>query len=289
MLEIVLLIITSVSVMSTFVVFCSYLTFPSLRTSIYRVITYLALADFIWELLVIVCQFDNDSFRCTMYAYLITSFQMSSVLWTIYIAFIVKDSILKQREYAPKHSCWVYPVVCYIVPLAFSALPFSTNLYDSTDMTWCLLTKSSSLINTLWFFLTFYIPLLVGLCYCAFSYHFSSKIMRENLSVIQLDVSELRKRLQYIRKLKSFPLILVVCWLPQGIAGIVILSTNSSIDFHYLSRACALLSCLQGVLNAFAYSYSSTLGYYLRSRLCPKRQLEEEDQRDELIDDLMSF
>mmetsp|Transcript_10839 Transcript_10839/g.21192 ORF Transcript_10839/g.21192 Transcript_10839/m.21192 type:complete len:288 (-) Transcript_10839:1183-2046(-) len=285
-LEVVLFTITSVSVLSTFVVFISYLAFPDLRTPIYRAITYLALSDFVWELLVIICQFDNTSETCPAYSYLITAFQMSSVAWTIYIAYVVKDSIMHNREHLPKYSWWVYPLACIIVPLGISALPFITDSYKKSNLTWCFMAKSGTASISLWFIGIFTVPLIIGLTYCAIAYNQASRLMTQNISVIELSTSELRKRIQYIRKLKIFPLILVVCWVPGFVVEFVLLV--SSYDLAYLDKAFALLSCCQGVLNAFAYSYSSILGYYLKHRFCPGRQREERF-RDELIDDLLNL
>lgn len=285
LLEILLLSITSVSVISTSVVFVSYLTFPDLRTPIYRVIAYLALSDFIWEFIVILCQLDTEPSNCPLYSFLVTGFQLASVAWTVYIAYIVKDSIIHQREHTPRFSWWIYPAVFFAVPVGFGALPLTTNSYNSSEMDWCMMAKSSSSMTSLWFIVIFNVPLVLGLCYCAASYYSASRVMGANLSVLDLNVNELRRRLQYIRKLKIFPLILVLCWLPGFIVELILLGTGY--DLNYLDHVFALLSCLQGVFNAIAYSYSSILGYYLRNRFCPRRRQRDEDFKDELIDDLL--
>jgi hypothetical protein len=283
-LDIVLLSVTALSVLGTFGVFTSYLTFPDLRTPIYRIVTYLALSDFIWEAFVVVCLMDNDPSRCSVYAFLITGLQLSSVFWTTYIAYTVKDSILTQREHLPRFSWWVYPLVCFGVPVSVSTLPFLTESYDIANLEWCMIARSSSSLTSLWFIVIFNFPLLACLCYCAAAYGVASKAMRFNLSILNLSEDELEDRLFYIRKLKIFPLILALCWLPGLMFELVLFI--SGLNVPLVDKALAVVSCLQGVLNAFAYSYSSVLGFYLRSRFCPKKS-EGHRNVDDILEELL--
>jgi len=278
--------VATMSLLSTTVVFVSYLSFSDLRTPIYRVVTYLALSDFIWILFVLCCHIDDRASSCSTYAYLITSCQLASVLWTVYIAYSVKVSIIRQSEKQPKFKWWFYPLIGFGIPLGLAALPFVTKSYNKKDLTWCWIARHDSLWANLWFLLLFYVPLFIGLTYCAYSYIKASKIMRANLSIMQMDNAELQSRLFYIRKLKFFPLILVVCWLPGFFLDFILFAVGE--EFEYLDKASAILSCTQGLLNSLAYSYSSVLVTYVRNRFCP-HSASGCHLKEDLVDELLGF
>jgi hypothetical protein len=277
--------VTSLSLLSTFVVFTSYLTFPDLRTPIYQAVTYLALSDFIWELFVIVCQLDSSSTNCQIYSYLITSFQVASVCWTVYIAYCVKNSIINQTEFLPRFKWWVYPLLGYGLPMAFASLPFVTDSYDKEVLMWCLMARHDSLWANLWYSILFYLPLVVGLVYCLVSYIKTSRVVRLNRSIVLQDAAELKSRLFFIRKLKYFPMILVVCWVPGLVLDFTLYLAGAELED--VDKAAVILSCAQGLLNSLAYGYSSVLWTYLRSRFCPR--LGGVMTKEDIVDELLGF
>lgn len=278
--------VTTISLLSTSVVFVSYLTFEDLRTPIYRVVTYLALSDFIWELFVVICKLDPRASSCPTYAYFIMSFQLASVVWTVSIAYFVSDSIIHQSERQPRFKWWVYPLMGFGLPLSLGALPFSTGSYTQEDLTWCWMVDRGALWANLWYLILFYVPLIIGLIYCAVTYIKASRAMRSNLSIMQLDNAELQARLFYIRKLKFFPMILFVCWVPGFIMDFILFASGS--DFAVLDKVTSILSCTQGLLNSIAYSFSSVLATYVRIRFCPHYRAGHRTKSD-LVGELLGF
>jgi hypothetical protein len=277
--------VASLSLLSTLVVFTSYLTFPDLRTPIYQAVTYLALSDFVWILFVIVCQLDSSSSRCEMYAYLIASFQVTSVYWTVYIAYCVKYSILNHTEFQPRFKWWVYPLLGYGVPMAFASLPFITDSYDKEAMTWCLMAKHGFFWANLWYIILFYIPLIIGLVYCLVSYVKTSRAVRLAHSVMLNDTTDLKSQLFFIRKLKYFPIILVVCWVPGLAVEFTLYLAGTQLET--IDKVAVILSCTQGLLNSVAYGYSSALWTYVRSRFCPR--LGGTMIKEDIVNELLGF
>lgn len=278
--------VISISLLSTTVVFASYLTFPDLRTPLYRIVTYLALSDFIWELFVLVCKLDDRASACPIYAYLITSFQLASMIWTVYIAYFIKNSVVNQTPQQSRYKWWLSPLLGFGVPLGLAALPFFTNSYTEDNLTWCWIAKHDSLLVNIWFLVLFFFPLAIGLVYCAIAYVKATKVLRSDLEILELDNDELRSRLYFIRKLKVFPMILMICWVPGFILDFVLFIIGE--ESVYMDQASAIFSCTQGLMNSLAYSYSSVLANYIRNRFCPRFESGSHIKED-LIDDLLGL
>jgi hypothetical protein len=209
---------SALSCVCSLLVAFSYVRFRILRSFVFTLVMMLAASDIgsglAWY---IGAESEPGSARCFLQGSLLQFFQMSSILWTTTIAYVLRRSIVaKYRvEQPPLQRLCIYS---WGVPLVLTILPLTTNTYTKPlgGHGWCWIDTTDENefdSGTIWRFLSFYVPLGVALC---FNLHVYLLVLGRKKREIRRNTSTDEKAQRAIEsriiRLQRYPLVLIMCW-----------------------------------------------------------------------------
>jgi len=157
---------------SSFIMFM-YWKFVELRNFAFKMVFWIAFSDFFYAIGDMMLDSSNGSFACYLQALLISYFELSSMLWTVAIAFTLHMTILRKDSsflIDVEGSARKYAFFCWGVPFVLTLLPFTTSSYGDSGG-WCWIsTDNSYAAGTAWRFVQFYIPLWLSITYNIYVY-----------------------------------------------------------------------------------------------------------------------
>lgn len=256
----VLITCITLTIIGCLTVIASYLRYAKLRTMSYRLVMFLSVADIGASAPYLLPSSDHNT--CIAQAYLLTAFQLSTVLWTTAIANVLFETITKGNTDFQKRFI-AYNIVCWGVPIIMASLPFSTNSYGYSHG-WCWIkefddnaARAHYDIGVWWRMLTFYLPLWLCIFYNSFVMYRTRIVISRIMNGIEKGTSSLRKE-EYMnfarlnRRLGMYPLILVFCWSFSIVNRLYQYSTGGYSP-EWLVIAASSTGALQGFLNALIY------------------------------------
>jgi hypothetical protein len=195
-------------------------------------------------------ELNDDDVLCQIQAAVINLFTLASVLWAGIIAFSLYFIIVKSSFYIQNYmNCFLIAV--FVLSTLVSAIPFITNSYG-TVAGWCWIKQDGEYDSKFYerYFL-FFVPLWLLVVFNGVLYVKVSRCLRESD-----DPDGSRSGLN--RKLKFYPMILIVCFLPYTI--------KSSLEFNKqdftmqhdfeITIVIAAVRGMHGFLNAFVYGFT---------------------------------
>lgn len=199
-------------------------------------------------------------------------FELSSVLWSTVIAAVLYSQVVLgvrqervERAFVPiSAAAWGVPLCLAILPL----LVEGPGVYGASG-SWCWIRG----MYPGWVFSVFYLPLWAAMTFNCFA-HVRIKRRLEAMSaggaLVGTDAATTAKLALVMERLKYYPFVLLVVWLPASISRIV--EASAGRQFFGLLLFHRIFSSSQGLLNALAYGLSRTVREALHADLhsrCP--------------------
>ena len=221
---------------------------------------------------------------CYVQAVFTNFFAMSSVLWTSFIVYILYDVVVKRHSlegiYFQAH------IVCWGIPFLTTFLPLTTDkfgVYDNEENGYCgIAQRSDAAVWTSAFWnLLFDIILICSLFFTAsLLYLIYSSLHQQDPQFVSAYID------MAVRKLKYYPIIIIVCWSVQVYLDIVIVYfDDENLTPSWLLIISDTLICLQGSLTAWAFWVENRevrLMWYLLYKRCKNLVFHEADEEEEV-------
>lgn len=265
-----------ISIFSLAVIWLAYILLKELRVFSYKLIFYKTIADFIYALSFLIPS-DQGQPACITSAFFKTHGCLSSILWSAIIAFCLFRTVFREdNELDRKEKLFL--LIGFGVPLVTASIPFIFQAYGQAQG-WCWIKLDSDnsydyAIGIVLRLALFFAPLWIIIPINLYIYARVISHLRNNVDCTD-EMLELRKSL--IVRLSSYPLILVLCFLPISIKRFYEFSDTES-DF-VLSVIAAVFVSLQGVLDALAYGMTDTVRVRLFS-CCYKQTVDHSESAD---------
>ncbi|XP_013420698.1 cyclic AMP receptor-like protein A [Lingula anatina] len=142
---------------SVIVLFRKYIVFTQ------RLILYLSVAAFMDSIAYIMGDMHPDGPLCDFQAFFMTLFDWSVLLWVCAITLNLAMLVIAMKK-TEKYE-WVYHIVCWVIPIIISCLPFAGDRYGPSGA-WCWITEWP------WRFGIWYVPLflIIALLFVVYVY-----------------------------------------------------------------------------------------------------------------------
>ena len=221
---------------------------------------------------------------CYVQATFTNFFALSSVLWTSFIVYILYDVVVKRHSlegiYFQAH------IVCWGIPLLTTFLPLTTDkfgVYDGEENGYCgVAPRSDSALWTseFWSFLFDIILICTLLFTASMLYFIYSSLNQQGPQFVSAYID------MAVRKLKYYPIIILVCWSVQVYLDVVkVYFDDENLIPPWLLIISDTLICLQGSLTAWAFWVENRevrLMWYLLYKRCKYLVFHDVDEEEEV-------
>eukprot|EP01006_Ploeotia_vitrea_P026309 TRINITY_DN59281_c0_g1_i1.p2 TRINITY_DN59281_c0_g1~~TRINITY_DN59281_c0_g1_i1.p2 ORF type:complete len:284 (-),score=133.68 TRINITY_DN59281_c0_g1_i1:48-899(-) len=199
----------------------------------------------------------EGSAACYIQALLISYFELSSMFWTVAIAYTLHQTIIKGNMSFATHDLQanmkLFHQLCWGVPLVLTILPFTTDSYGRAGA-WCWISTErggDAAAGTAWRFIQFYLPLWACIGYNSWVYfHVSKKLVVLRQSIPESGGDANARSYQMLERVKFYPLVLVLCYLFGTINRIYQIFGN---PVFWLAVLHTLGASSQGIGNSIVY------------------------------------
>ena len=250
------------SVIGTFAIIVTFLTFQSLRTTRHaQLVLFVAFSDFIASIGWLMGEpSSSNSVICWYQSIISGTFCLSSIFWSSAIAYHLYLITFHNRFPA---SLTYFHLVCWVVPLILTLLPLSTNTYGNSDAlsTGCYLSNrpdSPSWGLLFWTIVSFDLWVFLAVCFISILY---ARILYRATQLEDLD-GDLAVALY---QLIFYPLIIVFCW-SSNLFVTTLTSSNIKVQSTTLLQILSVgLPAFQGALSASVFFIQNP---FIRHQVC---------------------
>jgi hypothetical protein len=242
-----MIVVSIISAVASMSIVAAYLLLPTLRSrKYYEVLFYAAVSNFMTSIGSSLGIPRDQSAACWFQGLTTNIFTLASIFWTVIIAFMLKEVIDSATIFDIKP--WIHGL-CWGVPIVVSLLPLSQMRYGSTGKEWCFIDRlhddDPKWKVTLWAWLSFYIWVFISI----------GVILLVYLKVLQKKFVRMTEKVlveKMFNKLKYYPLVIIVCWLPSSIY-------DTRPDYlRVINLISTILCCLHGFLFACVFWYMNS-------------------------------
>jgi hypothetical protein len=244
----------------------------SLQKFPFKIIFVLGFFDLFHAIAFMIPTYDtkSDDLICKVQAIILHFFTTASILWTSFIALslyliIVKSSSIPQRYFK------FFLISVLLISLGSSIVPYLTNTYGIVAG-WCWIRQNSE-INLMFYerYFLFFIPLWLSIIINTTLFILVSRnVSKSNLNTkISISLN---------KKLRFYPIILVICFLPYTVKSICELLETSYCLEHQLefTITAGVFRAIIGLLNAIIYGFTQRVRKSLKVLFSRPRKTEEE-------------
>lgn len=260
----------SLSILGSMFIIVSSLLFGDLFKSLaHRLIMYLSFADLIASCSYMIRLSKLDLLKnhtgevaCKIEAYLMTTFEMSSVFWSSAICMHLLLSIMLP-DWRVERIEPVYHVLSWGYPLLWSSIVLGMNRFGRAS-NWCWLIPDEAHHYFSWRFFTFLpvyilmffnIAVYIGVCVSL------RRMLRQSKYSTIFSSIDRRKELKALRQLSIIMIAFFITWIPPMVNRLVESLSPMGVYF-WLDMAQALTNPLQGFCNLILYGYRFVPRYY---------------------------
>lgn len=275
-----LVISTIVSILSLFgclLILVTYAFFRKVRNFAFKLIIFLSIAELIEVAGNLMGAFLTDDSTsessCGFQAFLVNFGNLSSMIWSSIIAWcLYSATVLNTKNLRSKNRKFV--LAGFALPGAISGLHWLAFRSGASECFCSHKFHAGTFIDGLFHLLEFYIPLLVVLTFNLYSYSKVVAFMKKYVST----TTETR----FIRRLRYYPLVMVVCWAVGGLNRLFNAFGFESAGVDYFDLA---LGGLQGFFNGLLFlSNSQVRLIWMRKVCCCLPVTMYQSQNDESLD-----
>ncbi|OMJ80131.1 hypothetical protein SteCoe_19672 [Stentor coeruleus] len=234
-----------------------YYKYKQLQGPAYKLISILSIIDIFRCFVFLIPTYGGagDSPLCICQAIAITIFTLASILWTSVISIFLYITVVKKKIYEKQIPLALG--ICILISLLASFIPLINDDFDeyAISMGWCWI-KNKDLK-----FFILYFPLWIVVILNTTIYMILIKHIRFE-SHLHPELHDLG--LSVIRKLRMYPVLLIVSFLPAGILrSMQFFGASTSENFLIVAGAFA---CLNGFFNAIVYGCTQNVRFALTGR-----------------------
>jgi hypothetical protein len=235
--------ISILSAVCSATIIMAYALIPAVRKRKYfAALFYIGISNFITSLGSSFGFVRDDSPECWMQGIVTNVFSLSSIAWTVVVSLILNHAVTRAEmlEITPQMH-----VVCWGLPAIVTSLPLIELKFSSSGgKYWCFYVSEDQNYPyyklVLWRWAGFFFWMLLGVVVILFLFIVAdqkkAKLFTESAYLIR-----------FVEKLRYYPMVIVICWLPGGIYDSV--PYNS----RYVNIATTTLGCLHGTLVAVIF------------------------------------
>ncbi|OMJ93416.1 hypothetical protein SteCoe_3663 [Stentor coeruleus] len=251
---IVIVVANGLSIISCLFIISIYILAKDLRVYAFKLVIILCIIDTLKSSSMILPTYNlkSDDFLCKVQAIFLQFFTLASFMMTfitgltLYMCITVKNRDKLDLNY-------IYGIIVLGFPLIATVIPWFYDEFEK-DTVWCWIAKRP----IYWRIVTFYGPLWV--------------LNLINLWVYFKVISKLKAEEHInLRRLRVFPLILIICYLPATIERSLEIFGYDD-DFTLILTMC-LGDGLLGLINAISYGLTDNVKSFIYKDLCKKRKL----------------
>jgi hypothetical protein len=252
------------SILGGLLIVGSSCAFKLLDSYTFRLVTYLSLVDIFISSSTFHSGFlipnSLSHELCLLQAMLQNYSQLASLFFTGLISYSLYEMIVKDNAYIIKQETYTVSI-CFLLPAIVTPLPLFTNSYGDAQG-WCWITYDRTIINYFWTVFQFYGPLFILFLMNIYFYiRIYRKIRNEKERYDDLKVV-----VRMMKRLKLYPLILIVCFGPAVAHRIFYLITKDN-EHEILNLVTACLLALYGAANTVVYGMTGKVRKSLRLAL----------------------
>lgn len=240
-----------------------YLKFTELRTFPFRLIFVLSIFDIfssIGYMLPTFYLYDDDAL-CQIQGAVINMFTLASALWAGIIAFSLYYIIVKSNFYIQSYMRY-FIIGVFTLSIIVTIIPFVSKSYG-TVAGWCWIKQDGSYdISFYERYILFFVPMWLLVIINGVLYMKVSKCLKNSD-----DPDGSRSELN--RKLKFYPMILIICFLPYTIkSSLEFNKENFTIKHDFeLTIVVGTIRGMHGFLNAFVYGFTKKVRRTLNAKV----------------------
>lgn len=274
-IEVVSIFFSTISFLGSTFIVVMYLRHPELRSFIFQIVVWISASDMIYSLANALGNPSDGTDACYAQAVMIQFFGLSSMLWTVAIAFTVDQVYLKGKslddatQLKKNFHLFVWPASTLL-----TILPATTGNYGSATG-WCWIdVKHNADWGTTWRFLCFYVPLWAVAVYNLTVYYRVRVALNE---AIEQGGSKAGS-VQRMQRLIYYPLVLVGCYFfgtINRIENIFAKPVYVLVVFHTIGMSS------QGTLNALVYGLSPSVKQVIMKEYCGGKGVQLNDEFSE--------
>jgi hypothetical protein len=260
--------ISILSICGSLFIVCAYARYAALRKFAFTLVAALSASDLMNHFFDLIGPTPAElasagsadaSPACLVQALGNAEFELASVLWTGAIASALYAQVF--LGWRPERVAALWPrfvLICFCAPAALALLPLvaaGPRVYGPSG-SWCWLRPS----QTGWIFGVFYVPVWLTMIFNAIIYartfaKLQALLQRGSNGDAVTDAATAAKLTLVVERLKYYPYILLVVWLPASVSRVAqaALGGRALFPLLVLHRVC---SSSQGLLNAIAYGLS---------------------------------
>lgn len=238
------------SILGCLFIIAMYIKFKDLRKLGFRLITILALFDLANTVIFLIPTYTSESTDdlCIFQGILINFTTLLAVFWATFITLTLYAIVVKgylNIENLIKN----YLIFAFIASLLISLIPLLI-IIEESDFGTCWLYKGGGSKTYRLQFLTFLIPLWAIIFVNLILYLI---VFRNLRCAVGGEAATIRRKIS--KKISMYPLIIIICYLPFTIKGIIEIGSDiKKSEYEYSSTIITnVIRCLIGLFNALAY------------------------------------
>ena len=238
-----------ISILGSLFIVLLYLLVVSLQKFPFKIIFVLSIFDLFHAIAFAIPTYNSDDkdILCQMQSIMLSFSTTAGILWTSYIAGSLYLIIVKNSSFPQKHfKFFLFTVL--IISILMTLVPSITDTYGLAAG-WCWISQNPQYDTKFYerYFL-FFIPLWTSIALNTILFIFVSRAVRKT-TMNQKVLISLNKKLKY------YPIILVISFLPYTIKSIFEFLDNIYFERHLLELTivAGIFRSIMGLLNAIVY------------------------------------
>jgi hypothetical protein len=251
------------SILGCMFILLVYCFFPTLHTFPFKLVLILSIFDLCNSIGFAIPTYSTESSNnllCLAQSIMINYFTLASILWILFIAFCLYFIIVRSILYMHK-----FLIAAFIAVLILSGCttmaPIITHSYHSVSG-WCWIRQTSNFDTGFYErYALFFIPVWVIIFLVIFLYSSVSRRLK-----LSQNIDKDKRSLN--RKLKNYPILMVLCFLPYTVKSILDFMTidNNGTDYEFwFTMICGFLRGINGFLNAILYGLTKKVRKNIQS------------------------
>lgn len=269
--------ISSVSLLGSSVIIAMFTYFKDLRGYGFAMICVLSIFDVIncISFLIPTYEANSDDSSCVIQAALLSFSTTAGIIWSTIIAWSLYRIIVVSKTDLSK-TLMRNLIFTVVISSVVMIIPIITQSYG-TVAGWCWIQFTGKIGENFYerVFL-FVIPVFIAIVANSFLYILISR----DLVGANSDEEKIAANKSLSKKLKYYPCILAICYLPYTIKQAVELTSVSQHSYEFsFTLIAGAIRCMHGLLNTFVYGFSNKVKkklLNLQQRCCNKNYTSED-------------
>jgi len=265
----------SLSIIGSLFVCFAFILLKDLRVFAFRLVSYLAFTDMCSALVLIFPNNGSTDTACKIQSALSSYFTFSETLFTSVIAHALYSAVIAHKNIEVYHK--KYLLYGFGIPIVPATIPWIGDHYGFSGG-WCWI-KGDDYYEIILQYALFYIPLWLVLAYITYVH---AKVIKQIGSDAATSNKEALLRKKLVRKLKLYPLVLLICQTPISIYRVFSSIQHWTGELYEDPTLVIIILggvslCSHGFLNSLVYGFTGAVRKKIKQFICRKKRTPTED------------